>query len=154
MAGPFRRGAAAMARGFLALRADAVKVYPMTQNLKSGGAGQVFGQMRKRFQIGIDDAATLHADQVGMRFWHADVVAVASIPEPDLNGLSQFFEQGNGFVNRCQAGCWKGRLDGGINRFHAGMARGVGQLPEDGQSLGGDPVAGLLEGVYYLMDSG
>jgi hypothetical protein len=126
----------------------------MTQYLKAGGAGQAFGQMGKRFQFGIYDAPALHADQMGMRLGHAHIIAVASVAEPDLDGFPQFFEQGDRLIDRGQARGRKSRLDSGINRFHAGMACGVGQFPEDGQTLGRYPVPGLFQGVHNLKDSG
>jgi hypothetical protein len=87
-----------------ALAANAEKIEPMGQNLESGFVSHLFGHVDQAAQFRIDYLFALRAYNVGMRERLVAVIAIAAVRETKLQDFVDFFQKGNGLVNRVKAG--------------------------------------------------
>jgi len=124
---------------FLAGRTNAEEFDLMGGDLVPRCLGHLGRKLVKQADVRIDDAVTSGTDQVRVRVGLVAVVAVASIGEADLQDFPYFLEQGDGFVDRGEAGGRKRDFYLVVNIFNARMDVGTDKSLQDGNPLRCDP---------------
>jgi len=88
----------------LALTANAEKINPMSQNLKTGFFSNLFCQVFRATQIRIYNFFTLHANHMWVRVWLVAVIAVTAIWKANLYQFVDPLKQRYSLINCGKAG--------------------------------------------------
>ena len=101
-----------------------------------------FLQFSKHFLVerlfSVNDFAAFHANQMRMRLGTVAIV-MAVFAQIDFQHLVEFFEQGQGFVNRGLTHGWELQLDLFIELLRAGMSFADRNQAHQLNALGGQP---------------